>query len=238
MHPGKVKRSASLIQLKVGGLSKQLALEGLFLLALGDPRTLLGEDQPPSRWAATFGAGANTPIGRTAEFTHSGGTFTAGLGYHVSRNQSVLLQYNFSDMPFNGVTLDQLGFLKPSSNLYSITINYKLAFRSSSVTRPYLIGGGGWYHRVATITRPSAVGEIACSSSLAWWNLACLEGTVPLDKVVADSTSSVLGFNAGAGLSRRIAKTPASWYVEIRYHYAPYQGVPSSALPVMIGLTW
>jgi hypothetical protein len=59
-----------------------------------------------------------------------------------------------------------------------------------------------------------------------------------LDKVVTGSTANALGFNAGAGLSRRIGKTPANWYVEIRYHYAPYQGVSTHAVPLMIGLTW
>jgi opacity protein-like surface antigen len=219
------------------GLSTHLALGCLFLMALGNPRLCLGEDEL-SRLTASIGAGVNTPIGQTADFTHSGGALAAGLGYRWSTNQTVLLQYYFSTMPFNGAIIGQLGFLKPSSNLYSVTINYKREFRYSSPTRPYLIGGAGWYHRVATITRPSAVGEILCSSGLAFWDIACLEGTVPLDKVVAGSTSNAPGFNAGGGLSRRIGKTPARWYVEVRYHYAPYQGVATAAVPVMIGLTW
>jgi len=222
---------------RVADLSRRLALGGLYLLALGNPRLCLGEEQF-SRFTAAFGSGVNTPTGQTAEFTHSGGTFAAGLGYRLSKKQSVLLQYDFSTMPFNGAIEDQLGFLKPSSNLYSVTINYKWEFRTSSASRPYLIGGGGWYHRVATITRPAAVSEILCSSGLAWWHLACLEGTVPLDKVVAGSTSNALGANAGAGLSRKIGKTPAHWYVEIRYHYAPYKGISTHAVPLMIGLTW
>ena len=204
---------------------------------LGNARLCLGDDES-SRWTATIGAGVNAPMGKTAEFTHSGGTFAAGLGYRLTKNQSILLQYYFSGMPFNSAIIDQLGFLKPTSNLYSVTINYRGEFRISRTTRPYVIGGGGWYHRVAAITRPLAVSEVLCSSGLAWWNLSCLEGTVPLDKVVAGSTSNALGFNAGAGLSRRIGKTPASWYVEIRYHHAPYHGVPMRAVPVMVGLTW
>jgi len=222
---------------KVAGLSRRLALGGLYLLALGNPGLCSGEDEH-SPFTANLGVGVNTPTGQTAEFTHLGATFASGLGYRLTKNQSVLVQYSFSAMPFNRTIIDQLGFLNPSSNLYSVTINYRRGFRISSATGPYLIGGGGWYHRVATITRPAAVGEILCSSGLAWWNLACQEGTVPLDKVVAASTSNALGVNAGAGLSRRIGKTSAHWYVEIRYHYAPYQGVPVRSVPLMIGLTW
>jgi hypothetical protein len=225
------------IHAKAAGLSTRLALGGLCLLALGSARVCSGEDEL-SRLTATLGAGVNTPIDQTAEFIHSGGTFAAGLGYRLSKNQSLLVQYYFSSMPFNSAIVDQLGFLKPSSNLYSVTINYRREFRVSSVTRPYLIGGAGWYHRVTTITRPFAVGEIVCSPQLAWWSLACQEGTVPLDKVVAGSTSNALGFNAGAGVSRRIGKTPTQLYVEVRYHYAPYHGVSTHAVPLMIGLTW
>lgn len=225
------------INTKVAGVFGRLALVGLFLMALESPRLRAGEDEF-SRLTATLGAGVSIPIGQTAEFTHSGGTFAAGLGYRLSENQSVLLQYDYSGMPFNGSIVDQLGFLKPSSSLYSVTINYRREFRVRNATRLYLIGGSGWYHRVATITRPAAVSAILCSSGLAWWHLACLEGTVPLDKVVAGSTSDALGFNAGTGLSRRIGKAPVRWYVEIRYHYAAYQGVSNRAVPLIIGLTW
>ena len=61
---------------------------------------------------------------------------------------------------------------------------------------------------------------------------------MPLDKVVAGSKSNALGFNAGAGVSRRIGETPTHWYVEIRYHYAPYHGVSMQAVPLIIGLAW
>jgi len=225
------------IRANSAGLPRRLALGGLFLLVLGNPRLYSGEDEP-SRLTATIGAGVNTPIGRSTEFTHSGGTFAVGLGYRLSKHQSVLVQYYYFAMPFNRAIVDQLGFLKPSSSLYGLTINYRREFRMSSATHPYLIGGSGWYHRVATITRPAAVTEILCSSGLAWWSLACLEGTVPLDKVVAGSTSNALGINAGAGFSRKIGNTPAHWYLEIQYHYAPYQGVSTQAVPLMVGLSW
>lgn len=229
--------SSGPVNVKAIGLLGYLALDGVLLLVLAGARLCRGEDSF-SRLTATIGSGVNTPIGQTSAFTHSGGTFAAGLGYRFDGDQSVLLQYYFTGMPFNNAIADQLGFLKPSANLYSVTANYKREFRRSGATRPYLIGGGGWYHRVAAIKRPAAISEILCSSGLAWWSLQCLTGTVPLDRVVAGSTSNALGFNAGAGLSRRIGKSATHWYVEVRYHYAPYQGVSACTLPVMIGLTW
>jgi opacity protein-like surface antigen len=207
------------------------------LWALGNSGRCFGEDKFP-RLTATLGAGVSAPMGRTADFTHVGGAFAAGLGYRLDPSQSVLLQYYFSGMPFNSSIVDRLGFLKPSSTLYTVTINYRREFRTSGGTRPYLLGGLGWYHRVATITRPTAVSDVICSAGLAWWDLACEQGSIPLDKVVAGSTSNALGFNAGAGLTRRIGKSPFQWYVEARYHYAPYHGVSTHVVPVMIGLAW
>jgi len=190
-------------------------------------------------WTAHFGAGENIPVGQNADFVHPGLAFVAGLGYHWSGRQGVLLQYYSAGLPFNDSILDQLASLHPKSNLYSVTANYRLEFLESRALHPYLIGGGGWYRRVTTITRPALVGEIACSPGLNWWGYACEGGFVPLDKIVAASISDALGFNGGAGISGRIRKNrPPHWYLEVRYHHSHHSGVPIRMLPTVIGLTW
>ena len=224
------------MQFKFSRSTRHWALLGLLLLTWGNSRFLQGQDDTP--WTASLGGGVSTPVGRTADFAHSSGAFTAGVGYRLGGSQTVLLQYFATGLPFNREPRDQLSFLDPRSDVYSVTANFKLDLRRSVDIRPYVIGGGGWYRRVATITRPSVLGEIVCSGWLAWWNYGCLVGTVPLDKVVAASNSDALGFNAGVGLSGRIRKATPRWYIEIRYHHAPHQGVPTQTLPHMIGLTW
>ena len=191
------------------------------------------------RVTAQLGFGGSIPVERNADFVHSGLAFVAGLGYHWSGRQGVLLQYYSTGLPFHDSILNQLGFLHPQSNLYSITANYQLEFRESKTLHPYVIGGGGWYRRVTTITRPELVGEIACSPGLNWWGYACTGGFVPLDKIVAASTSDAVGFNGGAGISGRFKKDGLlHWYVEIRYHYAPHSGVPTQTIPLVAGLTF
>ena len=218
------------------GVGCGVTLRGLFLVTFVNSQILLGQTE--TRWTAHVGAGVSNPIGQTSGFVHASGTFAAGLGYRFSDSQSAFVEYYYTGLPFNDGVRDRLGFLHPSSDLYAVTVNYKHEFRGPGGMQPYLIGGGGWYHRVATITRPFGVGEVLCSSSLYWWTIACLEGTVPLDKVVAGSITDALGFNGGAGMSRRIRQTRTRWYVEIRYHYAPSEGVPTRTLPILFGLTW
>jgi len=213
-----------------------LALQSLLLLLWGNHRALQGQEATP--WTAQLGAGISNPVGRTSDFVRSSGSFTAGLGYRLSRGQTVLLEYYATPLPFHSAALAQLSFLHPSSNLYSLAANYKREFFTSSAIHPYVVGGGGWYRRKSTITRPS-ITAIACSTWLLWYHDVCEMGTVPLDKIVAGSTSDALGFNAGAGLSGRIRKVGLlSWYLEIRYHHAPHQDVPTRILPVTFGLIW
>ena len=216
--------------------TKRLAPQALVLLILGHGQVI--EAQDSGGWTAHLGVGINTPVGRTSDFVHISGAFTAGLGYRITGRQTVLLQYYATDLPFNISPLDQLSFIHPSSELYAVTANYRLEFLDSAPVRPYVIGGSGWYHRIASITRPSGIGEIVCSPWLVWWNYQCEAGTIPLEKVVAGSISNALGFNVGAGLSRRIRNTSAHWYAEIRYHYAPHAGVPTVTLPLTFGLAW
>jgi hypothetical protein len=215
---------------------KRLAFQSLLLLLWGNHRAFQAQGATP--WTVQLGAGISDPVGRTSDFVRSSVAFTAGLGYRFSPSETVLLEYYATPLPFHGPPLTQLSFLHPTSILYSLATNYKREFFTSSAIHPYVVGGGGWYRRKSTITRPTVIG-IACSTWLIWYHEVCEEGSVPLDKIVAASTSDALGFNAGAGLSGRIGKVGLlSWYLEIRYHHAPDQDVPTRTLPVTFGLIW
>lgn len=190
-------------------------------------------------WTAHMGAGGSIPTGQSADFVGINGTIVAGLGYRWSGNQALLVQYYGTGFPFKSSVRDQLGFLQPNSQLFSITANYQLEFLKSKPLRPYVIGGTGWYRRVSSITRPALIGEVACSPYLDWWGYACDAGFVPLDQIVAASSSDVLGYNVGAGISGQLReKGPPRWYVEFRYHYAPNRGTPTQTLPIVLGVTW
>ena len=217
--------------------TKHWVLQGILLLMGGSLQVIQGQEGPG--WTAHFGAGVGNPVGQTADFVHTGLAFTAGLGYRWNERQTVLVQYLSTGLPFNSSPLDEIGFLQPRSDLYSVTANYKFEISRKGAIRPYVIGGGGWYRRVTAITRPAIAGEIACSPIFMWWGYACEGGFVPLDKVVAGSTVDAPGFNVGAGISGRIRKAgPPRWYLEIRYHHAPNGDVPTQTLPIVLGLSW
>ena len=213
-----------------------MALQSLLLLVWGNHRVLQAQGAIP--WTVQLGFGISDPVGRTSDFARSSLAFTAGLGYRLGPSQTVFLEYYATPLPFKSTPLAQLSFLHPTSNLYSLAANYKLEIFTTSPIHPYVVGGSGWYRRKSTITRPSITG-IACSTWLLWYHEVCEAGTVPLDKIVAGSTSDALGFSAGAGISGRIRKVGLhSWYLEIRYHHAPHQDVPTRTLPVTVGFIW
>ena len=43
-----------------------------------------------------------------------------------------------------------------------------------------------------------------------------------------------LGGNLGGGLTVRLGQSPLKFYSEVRYHYAPHDGVATSVVPVTL----
>ena len=87
---------------------RYLALS-VFLLALGNPGFCLGEDTV-SRWTATLGVGVNLRLVKPRSSRIWGSNRRRG-GLSPSKNQSVLLQYYFSAMPFNSAISISWAFL-------------------------------------------------------------------------------------------------------------------------------
>jgi len=190
-------------------------------------------------WTAAIGTGANIPVGKTAQFVHAEGAFLGSLGYRLGDRQAIVGQYFFSGLPFKRTPLEQVKPLDPHSSLLSVSMDYRFSPGTFGFLSPYVIGGGGWYHRAATVTRSTAVGAIACSPLFQWWNYNCEVGfLVPADKVVADATSDAFGFNAGFGTVLFAKHSGPHFFVEMRYHSAPNAGVKTQVLPLLVGLTW
>lgn len=212
-------------------------LGSLLLLALCHPGGLFAQGR--TGWTANLGAGLNTPLGRTADFAHLTGTFTGGMGYQWNGVQALLVQYYATGLPFKSSLPGPLDSLKPESNLYSVTANYRRQFAGSDALHPYVIGGSGWYRRVTTITKSSVAGQVACSPWTGWLGYLCEGGFVPTEKLVAGSTLDALGFNIGAGIMGSIGGAARPhWFVEIRYHRASHAGIATQTLPITVGLTW
>lgn len=216
----------------------QLRRWPLFLLILCQSGALCAQER--TGWTASLGAGLNLPVGRTSDFVHQTGTFTAAIGHQWKGRQALLAQYYATGLPFKGSPAEaQVNALEPRSSLYSVTGNYRRDVLGSAGLRLYVIAGAGWYRRVTTIGKPSLAGQIACSPWTGYWGYLCEGGFVPTEKVVAGATLDAIGFNVGSGVSGRIGSGERPrWFVEVRYHRAAHAGNPTETLPIVAGLTW
>jgi len=82
-------------------------------------------------------------------------------------------------------------------NLLAVTANYRLEQRGR-VLGTYLIGGGGWYFREASLSKPVPVGtSITCDRTWLWWGYNCQSGTVITNLTLASSSSNSWGCERG-----------------------------------------
>ena len=192
-----------------------------------------------TKWTARVGGGPNLPVGRTADFAHLSGAFEAGLGYRITERQTLLVEYLAAPLPLNSVPRQELKLLDPVSNFYSVSLNYRYALRTSGLWRPYLIGGAGWYRRSSSISRTLVGTEIACNNSLLWLlQFECASGFVSTETVIASATTNNFGYSAGSGVEIAPRRWKPRIFVEVRYHSAGRQGVPTTVVPLIVGLTW
>jgi hypothetical protein len=124
------------------------------------------------------------------------------------------------------------------SNLFTLTANYRFQ-RQGRVFGAYLIGGGGWYYRRASLSREVAVGVgTVCGPSWQFWGYGCVNGIVSQDETLISAGSTAFGGNGGAGFTIRITEDGYKFYVEARYHYAPTKNIPTTLIPITLGFSW
>lgn len=198
--------------------------------------TLAAEEY--SHFTGHISAGASVPLGVTANYTGAAFAFAAGAGYRWSHRQSVSIEYLAYDQPFKDSLVKLLKPLSPKTTLCALNGAYRLDLRTSGAIQPYVTAGGGWYHRVTTLTAPSAAAKIACSPLLLWWHLGCVAGFVDEERIVGNFSANALGFFGGAGLSHPITLGGPKLYIEFRYLNAAYPGVPARGLPLLVGVSW
>jgi Outer membrane protein beta-barrel domain len=186
-----------------------------------------------------IGGGVSTPLNPTGQYAGANGNFVVGAGYNIDKNNSILGEFLWNGLPPNRFALRPINALSGSTNLYSLTANYRFQLDSigGSAAGIYLIGGGGWYYRQTHISKDYIVpAYTVCQPIYFWWGYTCEAGYVPTDNVLASSGSSAGGLNAGTGFTIRLSDTGWKFYVEARYHYAWNKRIPTAVIPVTFGL--
>jgi len=194
-----------------------------------------------SKLNTSLGAGVTAPMGSTGQVVGAGMNATVGAGYNFSQHHSLIGEFMWSALPTKTQALTPIRIaanakdLSGSSNLFALTANYRFKMEGR-VFGVYLIGGGGMYHRHASLSREIVVGAgTVCTPSWNWWGYSCVSGKVTDDQTLLSAGSTALGGNAGAGFTIRFHEEGYKFYVEVRYHYAPTRNIATQVLPITLG---
>jgi hypothetical protein len=192
-----------------------------------------------SNFTAAAGGGITTPLNPTGAYAGLSGNFVSGAGYSINRNNAIVGEFMWAGLPPNRLVLDPVRAPSGRVSLYSLTVNYRAGIERihDSPFGLYVIGGGGWYYRYATVDKDYVVGpNVPCLPIYTWWGYACTAGGYVYSETVAYKGVSAGGFNAGAGFTIRLSDSDMKFFTESRYHYAYTERIPTTLLAITFGI--
>ncbi len=216
----------------------------LIMAACGRAARAQEEDADTSKITTNIGGGVSVPLNPLGHFIGAGANFVVGVGYNVTKRNSLIGQFMWSGLP-----PDREAFLPVwaaagvrnihgSSNLFAVTGNYRYQHQWK-VFGVYFIGGGGMYYRAASLSRSVPLGTATvCEPIWEYWGYSCESGIVSRDETLISTGDAVLGGNGGVGFTIRITDSGYKFYVESRYHYAPTRGLSTTLIPITLGFAW
>ena len=183
------------------------------------------------------GGGLSVPLNPTAKYAGVGGSFIGGGGYNINQHNSIVGQFMWDGLPPSVGAIAQLAGISNSVNLYNITADYKYRSGIGKTFGYYLIAGGGWYYRHASISKSTFVPtDTVCAPIYGWYGYTCSNGFVNTVGIGAGTSS--FGANGGVGLTIRIKDTPWKFFVESRYNYAASRFIATQVAPVTFGFEY
>ena len=201
-----------------------------------------GNDDPI--FATNLGMTTSVPTHPTSQYVRSGLGVDYGAGYNFDRRNAAIGEFMWNWLYSTDASLQPVRVALQSPNVYghgnlfALTTNYKFELRGK-VFGAYLIGGGGWYIRLQSLTQPIPAGtSITCDPALLWWGYHCSAGTVTTTRTIQNSRSNALGANGGIGFTIRVGDAPYRFYVESRYHYAPTKNIRTQLVAITFGLRY
>lgn len=90
-----------------------------------------------------------------SEQLNTGWNAEGGAGINFSRFPGVEGQFQFNGLNINTTTLNNAGFPGGDLQMWSLTLDPIIHFAPSNRFDPYIIGGGGLYHRTIEFTAPT-----------------------------------------------------------------------------------
>ena len=172
-----------------------------------------------------FGFGWAFPSTNVKNDFNAGWNGTIGATYNVSETWGVQGEYTYAHMNGPDKTINVFPTPVPSAGTPALVQSnhqfhavlfdgiYKVHPKDSPVGG-YVLGGGGYYHRIIHLTTPSTGYTTVCDP---YWYV-CYPALVAVDTVIADRSENDFGINIGGGITFGHFES-AKFYVEARYHY-------------------
>ena len=183
-------------------------------------------------WLFKLGGGLALPTGSYNTNLNDGWQGQIGVGYLPRGGRAgATIEYTRSWNNVDNVFLSSAGLPQGQSRLWSITLNGVVSVlpRTARV-QPYLIAGGGFYHRTVDFYG----GTVAVPIAVPWWGAV---GFVPANTVLASFGDDAFGLNGGLGFGFPL-QGGAGVFLEARYHYAWSSNTNSQVLPIVLGFSY
>jgi opacity protein-like surface antigen len=181
-----------------------------------------------------FGAGFTNPVYDAGRTLNTGWNFTAGAGISPVSSLGVMGEFNYNYLGMNDATLRRQQVPGGDVEVWSFTVDPIFRFNAEGRVSPYVIVGGGIYHRVVEYTAPVLV----TSGYFDPFFGIFFPITYPANVVISSFSVTKPGFNGGAGVSFRIGQSRAKFYMEARYHHMYTSPQATSYVPVTFGIRW
>jgi hypothetical protein len=195
--------------------------------------------QEYEKFTVQLGGGLSTPINPTGAFAGVSGNFVFSAGYNLNKKSAILGEFFWSGLPSNRVDIQPIAAPYSRVNLFSLGVNYRHQFDrlKGSPFGAYVLGGGGWYNRYVNIDKDYPVpGGTVCQPLYNWWGYACDSAGYVYTHTLATKGSNSGGFNTGVGFFIRFSDSNWRFFTEARYHYAFTERIPTTLIPVTMGL--
>ena len=180
----------------------------------------LAQDKPVE---VNFGFGWTFPSMDFKNSFDAGWHGTVGATFWANPKFGFLVDYTYNKMdgpqkvinvasnPIVGAPTTS-GLLEANHQIHAVTFDAVFRAGHEGPVGVYVLGGGGYYHRIVQITTPSVGYTTFCDP---YWYV-CYPALVSVDQIIGDRSSNDFGINVGGGITFGHS---AKFYIESRYHY-------------------
>lgn len=173
-----------------------------------------------NKYGFLAGVGLTQPVGNTYHYLTPSYSFQVGVGRNFNKNFSTFLQFDWDNFGFNGRTIYNQNVIynnifqssfpvDGSSHVWSVTLDPTYNIYAREGLGAYVVGGVGFYHKVATFTTPVIVQGIDYYGFLEQYQA---------NQTIDHYTSNAIGVNGGFGFTFKPSRfANEKFYAEARY---------------------